>query len=84
MFHSVSLTWSVTGGQWLRCDFQKKQGSAVPKQQHLARIDVLLHEIRSTVAEIQAAEQMSDHEADVLQHEIAAIEALIARHRTRD
>lgn len=54
------------------------------KQQHLARIDVLLHEIRSTVAEIQAAQQMSEHEADVLQREIAAIEALIARHMTRD
>jgi hypothetical protein len=71
-------------GPWLRRDFQQNQGSAVHKQQHLARIDVLLHEIRSTVAEIQAAQQMSDYEADVLQREIASIEALIARHRTRD
>ncbi len=52
-------------------------------QQHLARIDVLLHEIRSTVAEIQAAKQMSKYEADALEHEIAAIEALIARQRAR-
>ena len=54
------------------------------KQQTLARIDMLLHEIRSTVAEIQATKQMSKHEADVLQREIAAIEALIARQKGRE
>jgi hypothetical protein len=56
----------------------------VRNRQHLARIDMLLHEIRSTVAEIQAAKQMSKDDADVLEREIAAIEALIARQRARE
>jgi hypothetical protein len=45
---------------------------------------MLLHEIRSTVAEIEAAAQMSKHDADLLQREIAAIEALIARRIARE
>ena len=54
------------------------------KQQHLARIHILLDEIRSTVVEIEAAEQLSKHDVDVLQREISAIEALIARQRARE
>jgi hypothetical protein len=53
----------------------------VRKQQHLARIHVLLHAIRSAVAEIEAAQPLSKHDVNVLQREIAAIEALIARQR---
>jgi hypothetical protein len=56
----------------------------VRNEQYLARIDALLHEIRSTVAEIQAAKQMSKYEADALELEIAAIEALIARQTARE